>query len=76
MSHLPVNPDSISDQLKLSRDLLSKWISTLDSGLVHIDVPGSDSDLSDVLKELCGELLLVSRTTEAISEIIAQSELS
>lgn len=71
MATLPVNPDTIVDELKSCHALLGKWIEQIGTrGLPVIDTPGAEEQLDDVLKEFCGETLLISRKLEALSEIV------
>jgi hypothetical protein len=71
MTRLPISPDVLHAELVSARDILDKWVKTINEGLPALDVPGTEETLEGMLKELCGELVLVSGKCESISEILS-----
>lgn len=66
---LPISQNVLFNQLELSRSILEKWTKQVES-LPGINTPGGPADLERVLREMIGELQLVSGQCESLAEIL------
>lgn len=71
---LPINPETLHGELESAKAILEKWVDRVGKGLPAIDVPGSEADLEGLLKEMCGELVLIASKCESVSEILQSAE--
>ena len=67
---LPVSREVIISQMTASRDILTKWIGKVDEGIPAVDIPAPQEELENFLRALCGELLIVSGSTEVLSNVL------
>lgn len=69
---LPVERETILQELKGVADLASKWAERIETeGMPMLDVPGSEESLDQYLRALCGELLIISGRAENLSSVLA-----
>lgn len=66
MSTLPVSGSVMVSEMKGVVSILEKWITEVESGLPGIDVPGSEENLEDKMRTLCGELMVCSGKCETL----------
>lgn len=66
---LPISQNVLFNQLELSRGILEKWTKQVEA-LPGINAPGGPVELERVLREMIGELQLVSGQCESLAEII------
>lgn len=69
---LPVEPETIVEEMKSARAILDKWIKSVEEGVPVIDIPtGSPEQLEDFVRALCGELLIVTAKCESLSNVLS-----
>lgn len=73
MIPLPLEPDTLHDELKALRDILVKWEAKIDKEpLPGVDTPEDVTRLQAFLLPLKGELALVSARAAALAELLEQ----
>jgi hypothetical protein len=71
---LTVSRDVMLEELQTAVSYLNKWITKLnEQGIPGVDTPvtgTSDEALVDFIRELCGELRVVSGKCDSLSEVV------
>jgi len=70
-SGLPVSPDTIHDEIKSARQILARWKTRI-LHIPSVDVPGSEDEMVQFIRELTGELLVVANKTNGLSMILSE----
>ncbi len=70
---LPVSADVIHNELEGARGILEKWIKIVGEGLPCIDTPGNPEQLDQLIRELVGELQIVSGRCDTLVEVLGSS---
>ena len=70
---LPVSGDVLHNELDTARGILDKWVKIVSEGLPAVDVPGDPAQLDKLLREMCGELTLVSGRCDTLVEVLGSS---
>ena len=74
MSVLPVSPDTIYDEIQSAKAILARWEERLEKrSIPGIDAPGGEEQLLDYMRELCGELQVVSNKCHGLAVILAEN---
>jgi vacuolar-type H+-ATPase subunit E/Vma4 len=60
-------------ELETAKDILQKWLTQLEEGLPVIDVPADADHLEQMLREIVGELRVVSGKCDTLAEILAEN---
>lgn len=68
---LPITPDTIDMEVETSIDILTKVRKRLEA-IPSIDVPGSDEQTLEFLRELCGELMVVANKCSGVASVLAE----
>lgn len=72
---LPVSRDLLLTELTSARDYLVKWISIIEEGIPGVDIPvssgNSEDRLDEFIRELCGELRVISGKCDTLAEVVA-----
>ena len=71
---LPINPETIHEELLSVERLVVKWRESIGKGIVGIDLPAPDAEvkLEAYMREFIGELLLVSGKCQNMALILAE----
>lgn len=72
---LPVSADVLHNELETARSILEKWVKIIGEGLPCVDTPGNPEQLDAVIREMCGELTLVSGRCDTLVEVLGSSML-
>lgn len=71
---LSVHPDTLYDEIKSARELLSKWeVRLRDEPIPGLDSPGSEESTARFLVELCGELQVVANKCTGIAVVLTEN---
>jgi hypothetical protein len=71
---LPINPETIYEELQSVEKVVAKWRESIGTGIVGIDKPAPDAEarLEAYMREFVGELLLVSGKCQNMALILAE----
>lgn len=71
---LPINPETIYEELQSVEKLVAKWRKSIGDGIVGVDKPAPDSEakLEAYMREFIGELMLVSGKCQNMALILAE----
>jgi hypothetical protein len=69
---LNVSLDTVHDELESSKKIIDIWLERLSRGLPVIDVPGSETQLDQLIRELCSDLRVVAGKCGNLSEILLE----
>lgn len=67
---LPVNAETIHDELSGAKKILEKWLAQLDKGLPVVDEPGSEEQLGLLIHEMCGELRVCAGKCATLADVL------
>ena len=67
---LAVSPEVLHNELELSRSILEKWTKLVGNGIPGIDKPAAPHEVEKFLRELVGELQVVSGNCDTLAEIL------
>jgi hypothetical protein len=73
---LSVSKEVVLKELETAKAYLAKWEQRLEEGIPEIDFPAtgnSSNALEDFLRELCGELRVVSGKCDTLAEVLMDS---
>lgn len=70
---LPISPDVLHNELEGARSILEKWVKLVGDGLPCIDQPGNPEQLDQLIRELVGELQIVSGRCDTLVEVLGSS---
>jgi hypothetical protein len=68
---LPVNPETITEELESAKKLIDKWILKMNEGLPVLDQPGNEDQLELLMREFCGELRIVAGKCANLAEVLS-----
>lgn len=71
-----VSREVILNELRSARDYLDRWIGAVSSEIPGVDIPASgdvDVKQDSFVRELCGELRVVSGKCDTLAEVLAES---
>ncbi len=68
---LPVSADVLHNELESARGILAKWTDIVNNGLPCIDKPANPTELDKLLREMCGELQIVSGRCDTLVEVLS-----
>ena len=68
---LPITPDTIDGEVETSIEILTKIRARLTS-IPGIDVPSSEEQTIEFLRELCGELMVVANKCSGVASVMAE----
>lgn len=68
---LPITPDTIDMEVETSIDILTKVRARLTS-IPGIDAPGSEEQMVEFLRELCGELMVAANKCSSVASVLAE----
>ena len=71
--NMPVSADVLHNELETARGILDKWVKTVGEGLPCVDTPGNPEQLDQLLRELVGELQIVSGKCDTLVEVLGSS---
>lgn len=72
MSGLPLSADLIHDEIKSAKDILGRWEARLVAGIPGVDLPASEDETLQFIRELTGELLVVANKMQGLSVILSE----
>lgn len=67
---LPVSGPVLISELDSAREILAKWVQRASAGIPMIDVVGSEENLDDFVREMCGELLIAAGKCSNLAEVL------
>ncbi len=73
---LPVSREVLLKELETAGQYIEKWRTRVEEGLPGIDVPATgdaEQGLETFLREMCGELQIVSGKCTTLSEVLLDS---
>ena len=73
MESLPVSPDVLHNELETARSILDKWTKLVDKGVPGVDTPANPEQLDRFLREMCGELQIVSGRCDTLVEVLGNA---
>ena len=68
---LPISPDVLHNELESARAIMEKWTQLVSKGIPGVDVPASPEASERFLRELVGELQLVSGRCDTVVEVLS-----
>ncbi len=67
---LSITREVLLDELDAAKAIIDRWHKTIEAGIPVIDMPAPEDRLELFVRQLCGELLLVSGKCQSIAEIL------
>lgn len=70
---MTISRDVLLKELETAREYVDKWINKVNEGIPGIDIPASgdsDSHIEEFVRELCGELRIVSGKCDNLAEVL------
>lgn len=75
---LPISREMLLQELVTARDFLAKWHQKVEEGIPGVDIPAAgnaEAFAEAFLREMCGELMVISAKCETLSEILATTQI-
>ena len=67
---LPLSTTLILSEIESAMAILARWKQRIENGVPVIDLHAPDEALHDFLRELCGELVVVSGKCTTLTEVL------
>lgn len=68
---LPLTADTLQTELETARDILTRRLEVLKSGIPSLDTPGSEDAFDTFIREMCGELRACAGKCENLADILS-----
>lgn len=68
---LPISPDVLHNELETARAIMDKWTTLIgEKGIPGVDTPAPLQDTERFLREMIGELQVVSGKCDTLAEVV------